>query len=308
MIVDLQSPLIPVEQWLQGIGATRVVVAAVAVMLAIWLTGVARRRVATGISDIGSRYRARKLIGLFGYGLAGLFLLSLFSDRIGQFGVVLGVAGAGIAFALQEVIVSVAGWLAMSFGGYYRPGDRVQLGGIKGDVIDIGILRTTLMEMGDWVQGDNYNGRIVRVANSFVFKEPVFNYSGDFTFLWDEFKLPVRMTSDWQLAQRLIEAAVETHTVRFRADAATQWQKMLGKYLIEPARIEPSVTVTVTDNWYEFTARYVVDFRQRRSTRDAIMHDLMLAFEANSPAVQFGSTTIELVAVPPVAIRQPHEH
>ncbi|MCB0784290.1 MAG: mechanosensitive ion channel, partial [Flavobacteriales bacterium] len=75
-------------------------------------------------------------------------------------------------------------------------GDRVQLGGIKGDVIDIGVLRTTLMELGEWVDGDLYNGRMVLVANSFVFKEPVFNYSADFPFLWDELKVPVQYGAD----------------------------------------------------------------------------------------------------------------
>lgn len=67
----------------------------------------------------------------------------------------------------------------------------MQLGGIKGDVVDISILRTTLMEVGEWVKGDLYSGRTVRIANSFVFKEPVFNYSGDFPFLWDEVIVPV---------------------------------------------------------------------------------------------------------------------
>jgi small-conductance mechanosensitive channel len=75
------------------------------------------------------------------------------------------------------VIISVAGWTAVSFGGFYKVGDRIQLGGIKGDVIDIGVLRTTIMQIGEWVDGDQYNGRIVRIANSIVFKEPVFNYS-----------------------------------------------------------------------------------------------------------------------------------
>jgi small-conductance mechanosensitive channel len=68
------------------------------------------------------------------------------------------------------------------FGGFYNSGDRVQLGGIKGDVMDIGVLRTTIMETGQWVDGDLYNGRIVLIAASF-FKEPVFNYSGDFPFM-----------------------------------------------------------------------------------------------------------------------------
>lgn len=75
------------------------------------------------------------------------------------------------------------GWVAIAFGGFYNPGDRVQLGGIKGDVIDIGMLRTTLMETGEWVDADLYSGRIVRIANSFVFKESVFNDSAECPFL-----------------------------------------------------------------------------------------------------------------------------
>ena len=66
-----------------------------------------------------------------------------------------------------------------SFAGFCKTGDRVQLGGIKSDVIDAGILRTTMMECREWAKGDQYNGRVVRVANSFVFKQPVLNYSGD---------------------------------------------------------------------------------------------------------------------------------
>ena len=85
--------------------------------------------------------------------------------------------------------------LGIGLGQYYAPGDRVQLGGIMGDVIDISILRTTLMECGDWVKADLYNGRIVRIANSFVFKAPVFNYSGDFHFVWDEITVPIKYGS-----------------------------------------------------------------------------------------------------------------
>ena len=60
------------------------------------------------------------------------------------------------------------------------------------------------METGQWVDGDLYNGRIVLIANSFVFKDPVFNYSGDFPFLWDEIKVPVKYGSDYELARKII--------------------------------------------------------------------------------------------------------
>src|SRR5690625_3506240 len=89
-------------------------------------------------------------------------------------------------------------------GGFYKTGDRVQLGGIRGDVMDIGVLRTTIMEIGQWVDGDLYNGRIVLIANSFVFKEPVFNYSGDFPFLWDEIKIPIQYGSNYEMVNEIL--------------------------------------------------------------------------------------------------------
>lgn len=105
------------------------------------------------------------------------------------------------------------------------------------------------MEVGDWLDGDLYNGRVVLVANSFVFKEPVFNYSGEFSFLWVEFTVPVRFGSDWTVAQGLIETAVAEHLQPFFDEASREWKRMVKKFLIERARIGPLVTLAVTDNW-----------------------------------------------------------
>ena len=143
------------------------------------------------LADADSRYYARKLVILGGWRAVGLLIKVLFRDRLGGLTVAIGVANAG--------------WIAISFGNFYAPGDRVQLGGIRGDVIDIGILRTTLMELGEWVASDLYTGRVVRIANSFVFKEPVFNDSGDFPFLWDEVRIPVQHGCDHRLARQLLE-------------------------------------------------------------------------------------------------------
>jgi small-conductance mechanosensitive channel len=71
------------------------------------------------------------------------------------------------------------------------------------DLVDIGILRTTMMQMGDWVNGDLYNGKIVHVANSSVFKDPIYNYSGEFPFLWYEVTIPIRTESDHEYARRI---------------------------------------------------------------------------------------------------------
>lgn len=289
-----------VMKWLQQPMVAKMGTLLIAGIISIFVVRALQSVASRSIRDSSTRYQVRKFIGFVGYLIVILLLISGFSDKLGQVSVIFGVVGAGIAFALQEVIASIAGWIAISFGGFYRPGDRVQVGGIKGDVIDVGMLRTTLMEIGDWVAGDNYNGRIVRVANSFIFKEPVFNYSGEFSFLWDEFKLPVRFGSDWKLAQELIEKAVAANVAEFEADATQNWTRLVAKFRIEEARVTPVVTIMINDNWMEYTARYVVDHRRRRATKDKIMRDLLIAFDAHKDKVEFGSTTIELVAVPPV--------
>lgn len=186
------------EHWLFDPTVGKFVAAVIGLTVVYALSRVAQRSINRFVADATTRYRGRKFVAFLGY-LVGIAVIAcIYSSRLGGLTVAFGVAGAGVAFALQEVIASAAGWVVVSVGNYYSIGDRVRLGGIKGDVIDIGILRTTLMEVGDWVNGDLYNGRIVRIANSFVFKEPVFNYAGDFPFLWDEITLPVRYGSDWE--------------------------------------------------------------------------------------------------------------
>jgi small-conductance mechanosensitive channel len=255
------------------------------------------------IRDTDNRYRAKKIGSFTGYLLTIILITVVYSDKLGNIPVVLGVAGAGIAFALQEVIASFAGWLAILFGGFYRTGDRVQLGGIKGDVMDIGVLRTTIMEIGEWVDGDLYNGRIVLIANSFVFKEPVFNYSGDFPFLWDEIKVPIRYGSDYEKAKSIIENAGKGIAGDLTEKSRSKWNDLKRKYLLEDAQTEPMVSVIVNDNWVEYTLRYVVNYKKRRTTKTELFSNILKAIEATNGEVKFASTTIQLVEPPEIKVK-----
>ncbi|HNP08317.1 MAG TPA: mechanosensitive ion channel, partial [Cyclobacteriaceae bacterium] len=253
--------------------------------------------------DKDSKYKTKKILDAASYVVILFALLIAYSKNLAGLSVALGVAGAGIAFALQEVIASVAGWLALMFGNFYRTGDRVQLGGIKGDVIDIGVLRTTLMETGQWVDGDLYNGRIVRVANSFVFKEPVFNYSGDFPFLWDEIKIPIQYGSDYVLAKSILEKIANEHLRKNAAEGKRVWNEMVKKYLIEDAQLEPMVSLIANDNWVEFTIRYVVSYKKRRMTKNELFLAILKEVEATNGKVRFGSATFEMVGMPELQIK-----
>lgn len=287
-----------VNTWLFNSAVGKIVAVFIAVAIIWTIIKIAKLRITGNIKSTDNRYRTRKLLDFTGYFLMIVLITVIYSDKLGGLTVALGVAGAGIAFALQEVIASVAGWLAILFAGFYKTGDRVQLGGIKGDVIDVSVLRTTLMETGQWVDGDLYNGRIVRIANSFVFKEPVFNYSGDFPFLWDEIKIPIQFGSDYELAKKLFFEIVRDVTASDTSQSAETWKHIVSKYMIENAQTEPMVTLVANDNWVEYTVRYVVNFKRRRSTKDELFTRILKEVEDRSPSIKFASATFHLVEAP----------
>lgn len=239
-------------------------------------------------------YKVDKAFDLSSIVLAILLILIVFSNRTSDISLTLGLAGAGIAFALQEVVTSIAGWFAISFAGFYDTGDRVELGGIKGDVIDIGLLRTTLMEIGGWVRGDNYNGRIVRIANSFVFKEPVFNYSAGFPFLWDEVIIPIKYGSNYTLARNIIQKVAYSVAGDWVNAARASLNSMRGRYYMDEASVEPQTVMYPTENWLEFTLRYVVPYKQRRRTKDRIFTAILDEFEKSGSKIDIASPTLEV--------------
>jgi len=291
-----------VNKWLLDPTVGKLVTAVLAILILIALIKFFQKTLSKKIKDTDTRYRVRKSISFFGYVVAIFVLTIVFSDKLGGLTVALGVAGAGIAFALQEVIASFAGWFAISFAKFYKPGDRVQLGGIKGDVIDIGILRTTLMEVGQWVNGDLYNGRVVRIANSFVFKEPVFNYSGDFPFLWDEITIPIKYGSDYKFARELFTKISNELLGDFASRAKNAWDELVKKFLIENASVEPMITMIANDNWIEFTIRYVVDYKSRRTSKDKLFMRILEEVDKNSEKIGLASATFQLVEAPPIQV------
>ncbi len=297
-------------RWLYDPTVGKFVAAAVLILVVVALVRLTRRILDRSVLEPGNLYRINKMITFAGYMVVFLGFGLIFSDRLGRMAVAFGVAGAGIAFALQEVIASVAGWVAISFGNFYNTGDRVQLGGIKGDVIDIGVLRTTLMEIGQWVNSDLYNGRIVKIANSFVFKEPVFNYSGDFPFLWDEITVPVKYGCDYRLARTIFQRILTEITGDYAKHAKESWQDMIGTYRIESAELDPRVFLIANDNWMEFTLRYVVDYKRRRITKDLLFTRILEETDKTEGRVALASATFHLVEAPELTVKmvEPKAH
>ena len=282
------------KDWLSDPAVGKIFSAFLVLIIIFVVSILLRRFVVRRIPDSTTRYRVRKVIVFSSYLIGIITLAAIFSEGLRSFTVAFGVAGAGVAFALQEVIMSIAGWLTLSFGRYYKVGDRINLGGTLGDVNDIGILRTTMMECGSWVQADLYNGKIVRIANSFVFKQPVYNYSGDFAFLWDEITIPVKYGSDYRMARRIIEKAGNDLVGTYSSQYENAWKQISKRFFIETQSLDPAVTITANDRWVEFTLRYIVEYRQRRVTKDKLFWRILEDIDKSQEAVGIAAATLNI--------------
>ncbi len=283
-----------IAEWLYDPTVGKIVAVVIGILIISAFIKVVKRLLSRHIKENSNKYRVSKSFNALGYLLVVILIIVVYNDKLGGFTVALGVAGAGIAFALQEVIASFAGWLAIIFGGFYKTGDRVQLGGVKGDVMDIGVLRTTIMEIGQWVNGDLYNGRIVLVANSFVFKEPVFNYSNSFPFVWDELVVPVKLSADYKFAKQKFQEILSHQVKEFTDGSKAYWANMTSKYLIEEARIDPFIHMKFDQNWIEFTLRYTVDYKSRRSIKDQLAEKILDTINDYPEKLQVASSAMEI--------------
>jgi small-conductance mechanosensitive channel len=266
------------------------IVAAAAVIA--WAGGWAAGR---RVDDPFTRYHVRKAVR-YGVALAALLALAvLWRPFAGRIGVVVGLAAAGVAFAMQEVIGAVAGWFNIISGRIYRVGDRVEVGGVQGDVIDITPLRTKVLEIGSaveeasWVRGRQLTGRVVAVSNKATFTEPVYNYSAALEHIWEELSIPVAHDADWREAERIMreEAARASSTEGARA----AMEELSRRFPVPRAELEPRVFVRATDNWMELSARFIVPVRTARSVKDELTRRVQERFAA--AGVRIASETVE---------------
>ncbi len=245
-----------------------------------------------------SRYKVRKFVVFSGYLSILFFLAVLFEDRLGRLSFALGVVGAGVAVALQDVVASIAGAFSIGFSKLYSVGDRVQIGDTRGDVIDIGLLRTTLLETGNWVSRDLYNGLIVRIPNSTVLKGSVFNYSQGFQFIWDEISVLFTTTSNCQLAREMLLRVAKEAIGEYLIEAQTSWKAMSDNYRSANPPLEPTVALAVNAGSLGFTVSYVVDYTKRTAVKDQLFTKIVDEVANSNGQLKWVSSAITLVSQP----------
>jgi len=225
----------------------------------------------------------------------------------------IGLVTAGLAVALQRVVTAFAAYFVILRGRLFRVGDRIVMGGVREDVIALGFVRTTVMEMGQpppvqsdepavWVQARQFTGRIVTITNDKIFDEPVYNYTRDFPYLWEEMHLPVPYDADRARAERIVLEAARRHAVSLDEIGAARLDRLRRVYFIDRTDLEPRVYWHLTDNWLELSVRFLTHEHGVRHVKDAISREILQGLDA--AGIEVASATYDIVGFPPVRIER----
>ena len=264
-------------------------------------------------SRAGTRFQfwAKQGVSLVVAAILILGVMSVWFDNPARLAGVLGLIGAGIAFALQRVITAVAGYFVILRGKTFNVGDRIVMGGVRGDVIDLSFMQTRIMEMGQspkeqgdapsmWIRSRQFTGRIVTVTNDKVFDEPVYNYTREFPYIWDEINLPVKYGDDADQVEQLLLSSAQRRALTRQKIGEEEIKRLEADFGIGIGEIDPRVYWRMTDNWLELTIRFLLPDHGGRGIKDAMSREILDGlYRAH---IEIASGTYAIVEVPPIRI------
>jgi small-conductance mechanosensitive channel len=279
-------PTVVQRQLLESIGL---------VLVLIVLRFVIVRLINRRTEEISTRYLWRKWLNN-GLAVVGVFLLvRIWIDQVGSLATYLGIATAGLAIALRDPIVNVAAWSYIISQRPFQLGDRIEVFGTKGDVVDTNIFQFTLLEIGNWVDADQNTGRLVHVPNAVVFSNLIANWTEDFPYIWHEMPVLITFESDWEKAKQLLQTLLDKHIVDVVADAKAHSQKYTGRLMIRYGTLTPIVYTSVSSSGVLLTMRFLCRPRTRRGISEKLWEDLLRAFAA-APDIELAYDTQRVLA------------
>ena len=234
------------------------------------------------INDIKTLYSTKKTIGYLIVVIGIMIIGRIWFRAFDSFATYLGLLSAGIAIALRDMLVNLAGWLFIIWRKPFVVGNRVQIGQHAGDVIDLRLFQLSILEIGNWVAADQSTGRIIHIPNGQVFNTPVCNYDMSFQYIWNEIPVLITFESDWKKAKRILREVVDQHSVATSKQAEREIIASAKKYLIFYKNITPTVYTSVQDSGVLLTIRYLTEIRKRRGTSEQIWEDILDRFGTES--------------------------
>ena len=157
-----------------------------------------------------------------------------------------------------------------------------------------------------WVKARQYTGRIVTISNAKIFDEPVYNYTREFPYIWEEISLPVGYKADRAKAERILLDACEKHTLKAADLDHNAIEEMKRRYQMEIGEMVPKVYWRLTDNWLELTVRFLCDEHGVRALKDKLSREILQKLD--EAKIEIASSTYDIVGMPPLHIVQEDRH
>ncbi len=268
-----------------------------AVLLGAWLIRrVGRLFVAGTVENRVVQYRWGKTIAYLTLALATVFIIAIWVDGLSQIGTFLGLVSVGVAIALKDLLVGIAGWLVLITKPPFEVGDRIQIGPHSGDVVDTSILHFHLLEIGNWVDSDQSTGRLIRIPNSKILTDPIANYTSEFPFLWHEIPVVFTFESNWRRAKTLLLEMVTEASAETSNRAAESLRKRPSRMLISYGTVTATVYTSVLEYGVCLSMRFLTDPRRRRQFDQALWEGV-LDMVSNEPDIQLAYPTQRLVGL-----------
>lgn len=192
----------------------------------------------------------------------------------------LGLLSAGIAIALKDIFVNIAGWVFIYWRKPFDVGDRIQIGELKGDVVDLRLFQFSMLEVGNWVDGEQSTGRIVHVPNAKVFLDPQANYSQGFDFIWNEQQVYIGLESDYKKASLLLREIMNELLSPDFNTIESELRKAQKEHFISFSQYTPIVYTKIQERGIQLSLRYLCKPRKRRVIEHQITEEIIDRFRA----------------------------
>lgn len=249
------------------------------------------------IGDSKHRYTVRKTLSVTYLTIFLILFITIWIENVQALFVAYGLVGAGVAIALQDFFKNLMGGIILLTGGEFRVGDRIEIDGKKGDVIDVGLMYTSIFEIQEWVTGDQTTGRIIAVPNGFILSKAVNNYTKDNVIIWDEITIPITYDSDWKKAIKKINKLVQKETESEKELAEKEIERLSSRYYLSSREATPSIYLKLTDNWIELYVRYVSRVRDRRDTHTKLSTMILESIQKDKD-IKIASETLDIIGLP----------
>lgn len=261
-------------------GFTYQAILSIIAIFLIWLIWfIATRIINKKLPEAKLQYKWRKNLTYVSVFLGFLIVGRIWFEGLQSLATFLGLLSAGLAIALRDPVTDFAGWIFILWRKPLDVGDRIQLGDVKGDVIDIRVFKFTVLEIGNWVHADQSTGRVVHIPNHKVFSDSLANYTSDFDFIWNELEVLVTFESDWEKAKKILQSIADEHLKDFVEQAQQQVLRAKKSYLIYYQYLTPIVYTDVKDSGIQLTIRHLSNPRKRRKLSQTIWEDILRKFD-----------------------------